>query len=126
MTGATLFSELVRAHYRSEAEEERGGGDGGKARADFEAKLTEFEQKVGQIDRVYWSSRRPSAVALTIGEPHGFRNPFRDTETEARLHRVTDWVTGDRACAGQARFMSCEGGQTVSKHVLVLLIGLRP
>ena len=97
MTGATLFSELVRAHYRSEAEEERGGVDGGKARADFEAKLTEFEQKVGQIDRVYWSSRRPSAVALTIGEPHGFRNPFRDTDTEARLHRVTDWVTGDRS-----------------------------
>ncbi len=97
MTGATLFSELVRAHYRSEAEEERGGVDGGKARADFEAKLTEFEQMVGQIDRVYWSSRRPSAVALTIGEPHGFRNPFRDTDTEARLHRVTDWVTGDRS-----------------------------
>lgn len=96
-TGATLFSELVRAHYRCEAEEERGGIDGGKARADFEAKLSEFEREVGQIDCVYWSSQRPSAVALTVGEPHGFRNPFRDTDTEARLHRVTDWVTGDRS-----------------------------
>jgi hypothetical protein len=96
-TGATLFSELVRAHYRCEAEEERSGIDGGKARADFEAKLSEFEREVGQIDCVYWSSRRPSAVALTVGEPHGFRNPFRETDTEARLHRVTDWVTGDRS-----------------------------
>lgn len=96
-TGATLFSELVRAHYRREAEEEAEGVGSGKARADFEAKLTEFEEEVGQIDSVYWSSRRPSAVALTIGEPHGVRNPFKDTETEVRLYRVTDWVTGDRS-----------------------------
>ena len=39
-TGATLFSELVRAHYRSEAEEEAEGIRSMKARADFEAKLT--------------------------------------------------------------------------------------
>ncbi|HEU5214864.1 MAG TPA: hypothetical protein VFU30_04920 [Gaiellaceae bacterium] len=96
-TGATLFSELVRAHYRREAEAENGVVGGGKAQADFEAKLTEFEHEVGQIDSVYWSSRRPSAVALTIGEPHGVKNPFKDTETEVRLHRVTDWVTGDRS-----------------------------
>jgi hypothetical protein len=96
-TGATLFSELVRAHYRREAEEEVGGVGSGKAQADYEAKLSEFEEEVGQIDSVYWSSRRPSAVALTIGEPHGLHNPFKDTETEVRLYRVTDWVTGDRA-----------------------------
>ena len=93
-TGATLFSELVRAHYRREAEAENGVVGGGEAQADFEAKLTEFEHDVGQIDSVYWSSRRPSAVALTIGEPHGVKNPFKDTETDVRLHRVTDWVTG--------------------------------
>ena len=96
-TGATLFSELVRAHYRREVEEETGGVGSGKAQANFEAKLGEFESEVGRIDSVYWSSRRPSAVALTIGEPHGRRNPFKDTETEVRLHRVTDWVTGDRS-----------------------------
>ena len=96
-TGATLFSELVRAHYRREAEEEAGGVGSGKAHADFEAKLSEFEEEVGQIDSVYWSSRRPSAVALTMGEPHGQHNPFKDTETEVRLYRVTDWVTGDRS-----------------------------
>ena len=95
-TGATLFSELVRAHDRREAEE-RGGVGGGKAQAEFKAKLDEFEHDVGRIDSVYWSRRRPSAVALTIGEPHGFRNPFKDTETEVRLHRVTDWTTGDRS-----------------------------
>jgi hypothetical protein len=96
-TGATLFSELVRAHYRREAEQERGEVGTTKARADFEAKLSEFEREVGQIDSVYWSSQRPSAVALTIGQPHGHHNPFKDTETEVRLHRVTDWVTGDRS-----------------------------
>lgn len=96
-TGATLFSELVRAHYRREAELDNGSVGSGRAQADFAAKLTEFEHEVGQIDSVYWSRRRPSAVALTIGEPHGLRNPFKDTETEVRLHRVTDWVTGDRS-----------------------------
>jgi hypothetical protein len=96
-TGATLFSELVRAHYRREAEEEAGGVGSARAQADFDAKLSEFEEEVGQIDSVYWSSRRPSAVALTMGEPHGQHNPFKDTETEVRLYRVTDWVTGDRS-----------------------------
>jgi hypothetical protein len=87
----------VRAHHRREAEEERGEVATTKARADFEAKLSEFEREVGQIDSVYWSGQRPSAVALTIGQPHGHHNPFKDTETEVRLHRVTDWVTGDRS-----------------------------
>lgn len=96
-TGATLFSDLVRSHHRRETEEKRGGAGLAKARAEFEAKLAEFEDEVGQIDSVYWSRRRPSAVALTIGELHGLRNPFKDTETEVRLHRVTDWVTGDRS-----------------------------
>src|SRR5262249_38625022 len=95
-TGATLFTELVRAHYRREAEEEAGVGSG-EAHTDFDAKLEEFEREGGRIDSVYWSRRRPSAVAVTIGEPHGFRNPFKDTETEVRLYRVTDWTTGDRS-----------------------------
>ena len=79
-TGATLFSELVRAHYRREAEEERGEVGTTKARADFEVKLSAFEREVGQIDSVYWSRQRPSAVALTIGQPHGHHNPFKDTD----------------------------------------------
>jgi gluconate kinase len=32
---------------------------------------------------------------LTVGKPHGGRNPLSDTETNVRLHRVTDWVTKD-------------------------------
>jgi hypothetical protein len=96
-TGATQFSELVRAHYRREAELKDDGVASGPAQAEFDAKLSQFEDEVGQIDSVYWSRQRPSAVALTIGEQHGFRNPFKDTETEVRLHRVTDWTTGDRS-----------------------------
>ena len=138
-TGATLFSELVRAHYRREAEEERGEVGTTKARADFEVKLSEFEREVGQIDSVYWSRQRPSAVALTIGQPHGHHNPFKDTETEGRfLDRVTDWVTGDRSeisptccttaicwrsgsarsCAGRASGSRCAGIFSVEEHLL--------
>jgi hypothetical protein len=95
-TGATSFSDLVRAHCRREAA--RGGGDAGAAKAadaEFQAKLDDFERAEGKIAAVYWSTRNASAVAMTAGRARAQRNPLTDTETDVRLHRVTDWVTRD-------------------------------
>src|SRR5262249_29975722 len=61
----------------------------------YRAKLEDFERNEGKIAAVYWSTRDASAVAMTSGGPRGRRNPLRDTETDVRLHRVTDWVTRD-------------------------------
>ena len=93
-SGAAAFSDLVRAHFRREQERKRNDGvASADAEADYEAKLREFERREGRIDAVYWSTRNASAVALTLGRPRSRLNPFTDTETEVRLHRVTDWVT---------------------------------
>jgi hypothetical protein len=92
--GAATFSDLVRAHYHREQQRQDGHGHAsGEAEEEYRLKLGEFEKAVGKLAAVYWSTRNASAVALTIGEPRGWRNPFSDTEMRVRLHRVTDWVT---------------------------------
>lgn len=94
--GAVSFSDLVRAHFRRE---QRRAADPDltleSTDADFQAALDRFERDEGEIAAVYWSTRNASAVALTIGRQHARQNPFADTETEVRLHRLTDWVTRD-------------------------------
>ena len=96
-TGATSFSDLVRAHFRREQERKRDGVASEEAQADYEAKLAAFEREEGKIAAVYWSTREASAVAMTVGKEHGRLNPFAETDTKVRLHRVTDWVTKDRS-----------------------------
>jgi hypothetical protein len=92
--GGPSFSDLVRAHYKWEqARPRRNGPALQKARDEFEAKLAEFQHEEGKLASVYWSRRKASAVALTIGDPHNKWNPFAETEMDVRLHRVTDWVT---------------------------------
>jgi hypothetical protein len=94
--GAVSFSDLVRAHFRRE---QRRAADPDLALestdAAFQEALERFERDEGEIAAVYWSTRNASAVALTVGRPRAGRNPFADTETEVRLHRLTDWVTRD-------------------------------
>jgi hypothetical protein len=94
--GAVSFSDLVRAHYQRE--QVRGGSDAAAietAEKEFYARLEVFQRREGRLDAVYWSTRGASAVAMTVGVQHGGRNPLTDTETNVRLHRVTDWVTKD-------------------------------
>ena len=94
-SGATSFSDLVRAHYRREEERKWHGVASDEAQADYDAKLGAFEQQEGGIAAVYWSTCNASAIAMTVGRARGERNPVAETETEVRLHRVTDWVTKD-------------------------------
>lgn len=94
--GAVSFSDLVRAHYQRERVRRGGDVEARKAaEREYCDRLEAFQRREGRLDAVYWSTRGASAVAMTVGAPHGGRNPLADTETNVRLHRVTDWVTKD-------------------------------
>jgi hypothetical protein len=94
--GAVSFSDLVRAHYKRERERKRGNAEAAhQAEQEFHERLKEFEDQEGTLAAAYWSTRNASAIAMTVGNARGRRNPLVDTENEVRLHRVTDWVTKD-------------------------------
>jgi hypothetical protein len=91
--GASSFSDLVRAHFRREQERQANGAASDRVEEEYRARLAEFEREEGELSSVYWSTRKASAVALTVKMSHERRHPFDETEIEVRLHRVTDWVT---------------------------------
>lgn len=95
--GAASFSDLVRAHFQREHERGGNGSAPAEAEAEFHGKLAQFEAEEGKLAAVYWSTGTASAVAMTIGDAAGERNPFAETEMEIRLHRVTDWLTRDQS-----------------------------
>lgn len=86
------FSELVRAHHQwdaSDAHDEEVRGRFAQLRHDFEA-------STGEIVDAYWCREAPSGVALTRRElSQRGRLIRRRRKLEYRLHRVSDWVTGD-------------------------------
>ena len=86
------FPELVWAHWRWEREEHGRGDADPEVEAKYRATLAAFERRHGEILEAYWSTRRASAVAVTVKRaPRPFcwlgRDPF------IRFHRATDWVT---------------------------------
>lgn len=89
--GTTLFPELVWAHYEWERHRRR-GGEHPDLRKAYEQKLDAFNETVGDITRVYWSTRRPSAVAMTEKRLRGGWLLW-EADDLIKLHRVTDWVT---------------------------------
>jgi hypothetical protein len=94
--GEVSFSDVVRAHYERERVLKTGDTEAFHAAdGEFHVRLDAFQHQEGKLDAVYWSTRNASAVAMTVGQAHSVRNPLADTETEVRLHRVTDWVTRD-------------------------------
>jgi hypothetical protein len=129
-SGAALFPELVWAHYCWERLRRHPGGSAwerlrgqpdessDELEQAYTTKLTDFEARVGQLEEVYWSTRAPSAVAMTVryetengrgssagqhSRKKGWLHPRRwlallgilEPENIARLHRVSDWVTRD-------------------------------
>jgi hypothetical protein len=94
------FSDLVRAHFewdQANSNERRSGDDrrSGAERRRFHEVLDHFESEAGKIVDAYWCRTEASGVALTRRErerPGRFR-PRR--KLEYRLHRVSDWVTGE-------------------------------
>ncbi|TMM25622.1 MAG: hypothetical protein E6F97_02535 [Actinobacteria bacterium] len=91
--GAPSFSDLVRAHFRREQELQANGAASPATDEEYRARLAEFEREEGELSSVYWSTRKASAVAITVKTLSERRHLFAETEVEVRLHRVTDWVT---------------------------------
>ncbi|HEV2902448.1 MAG TPA: hypothetical protein VGW30_04220 [Gaiellaceae bacterium] len=95
LAGAVSFSELVRAHYAWE----RAGCAEGPAEDHYRRLLTEFQAEEGELVHSYWSTKRPSAVALTIKRNEWLTQLLTDHDCRIRLHRVTDWLARESAIA---------------------------
>ena len=65
-TGAAVFPQLVWAHYQWERKLHTDGGSDPALEQAYRQKLTDFQQKKGRLEQVYWSTREPSAVAMTL------------------------------------------------------------
>jgi hypothetical protein len=103
-SGAATFSDLVRAHFKWDAAYESGDRpEREAAKQEYDRQLAAFEREEGKLAAVYWSTQEASAVAMTMLRRDGLRsrlnrwNKLVDTESEIRLHRVSDWVTRDAA-----------------------------
>jgi hypothetical protein len=93
--GSIAFAQLVRAHF----DWERADGTDPELEARFRSKLEEFQKAEGELKHVYWSTKRASAVALTIRERGWFMTFVTGGDTINRLHRVTDWLARERRIA---------------------------
>lgn len=115
--GTLLFPELVLAHHRwfvACADFGKPGGvpdryapsgwvpgsvtpDGELRRRedDYRRKLDEFQRREGEIVSAYWSATTPSAVALTLKPPSRLARLLRRQDADLRLHRASNWLTGD-------------------------------
>jgi hypothetical protein len=92
-SGRISFSELVRAHHQWDSCEEPTAEE---VRKRFAQLREQFEASTGEIVDAYWCREAPSAVALTRRELLGRgRLLRRRRKLEYRLHRVSDWVTGE-------------------------------
>jgi hypothetical protein len=93
--GAGSFPELVRAHFNWE----RAGCSDGAEEQRYRQRLQAFEAREGELLHVYWATRRPSAVALTVKPKTGLAGVISDHDAVIRLHRVTDWLVRERRIA---------------------------
>ena len=92
-SGRVSFSELVRAHHQWDSSDPPADES---VRRRFAQLRDDFETTTGEIVDAYWCREVPSAVALTRRElMRRGRLVRRRTKLEYRLHRVSDWVTGD-------------------------------
>ena len=93
--GSIAFPQLVRAHF----DWERSRRADPELEARFRAELEDFQKAEGALKHAYWSTKRPSAVALTVRERGWFMTFVTGGDTINRLHRVTDWLARDRRIA---------------------------
>lgn len=100
--GSPLFAELVWAHYRYERQRRRRRPEPEleALEEDYLAKLKEFQESVGELEHVYWSTKDASAVGMTVTHepPKARRGPLPsllEHDERVQLHRLSDWVTGN-------------------------------
>ena len=87
------FPELVRAHHLWETSTDAATGEARLTR--FKQLLDDFQHQSGQVIDAYWCHKEASAVALTRREMTKRGRFGRKRKIEYRLHRVSDWVTGE-------------------------------
>ena len=99
--GTVAFSDLVWSHYLWD-QRRRGMAERSKDDDDFLKKLKRFEKQEGTIVHAYWSTRAPSAVAMTEKDGEKWkwwdlpgRLHLREHDRTIQLHRLTDWATSD-------------------------------
>lgn len=93
-TARVSFSELVRAHHQWDVSTDFTAREVVHGR--FKQLLENFEASSGEIVDAYWCREQASAVALTRRDVvRAGRLRRRRRELEYRLHRVSDWVTGE-------------------------------
>lgn len=91
--GGDTFPELVWAHWRWERDVHgRDGAVDPKVEAEYRAALAGFERRHGEIYEAYWSTRKASAVAVTVKRSS---RPWcwLGRDPHLRFHHATDWVT---------------------------------
>jgi hypothetical protein len=93
--GSGSFPELVRAHYAWE----RAGCEEGPEGDRYRSVLHKFQEDEGELMHVYWATRRPSAIALTLKRRSRLARMFSDHDESIRLHRVTDWLARESKIA---------------------------
>src|SRR5262245_6318442 len=89
-SAAGMFAELVGAHYALEKRP-----DEAATLERYHHTLEQFEAYEGEITHVYWSTKRASAVALTVKRRGRLARWVLDDDAVIRLHRVTDWLAPD-------------------------------
>jgi hypothetical protein len=97
-TGAALFPELVWAHHRWERQRRRGQEADTALDKAYRTKLVEFQAAHGRLEHIYWSRRNASAVAMTVKpakRSRWDRLRLRERDDVVRLHRLSDWITGE-------------------------------
>ena len=100
-SGAALFPHLVWAHYQWERRLHGENVADAELEAAYKKTLHEFQKEQGTLEQVYWCTKTPSAVGMTIKrgrQPRGNILHLRDRDDEVHFHRVTDWMTRDAHC----------------------------
>lgn len=102
--GAVSFAQLVAVHFQFQREQRRNGANAAKdVVQSYQDKLAEFEKQEGKILHAYWSTQRPSAIALTVKTQKGLwplvKSLFLGRDDEIRLHRATDWLAREARVA---------------------------
>jgi hypothetical protein len=95
-TGASLFPELVWAHFLWEKQLDKDEPDEA-LEATYRSKLKTFEDCEGKLVSAYWSTYRASGTALTEKPQrvNVLKQIFAVDDSVMRFHRVSDWATRD-------------------------------
>jgi hypothetical protein len=101
-TGSPLFAELVWAHHLYERSRKKSHDPGqvDELKRAYEEKLKDFQERVGELEHVYWSTKGASAVGMTVKHTPPKRRLLPrlvEHDEHIRLHRLSDWVTAETA-----------------------------